>query len=88
VGGWLWYQRARSGRPARPGTQRQPPIIGARTLSQFEDNLGVLDVRFTSDQRGRLERASAVELVFPHDFLQRPMTRAVMFGDIKLSSRS
>ncbi|NEE04345.1 aldo/keto reductase [Phytoactinopolyspora halotolerans] len=61
------------------------PIIGARTLAQFEDNLGALDVHFNHDQRVRLEKASAIELGFPHDFLARPMTRAVMFGDVTIA---
>ncbi|WP_437730778.1 aldo/keto reductase [Sorangium sp. So ce1335] len=63
------------------------PILGARTLKQLEDNLGALDVRLTDGQRARLERASAVELGFPHDFLARPMTRSVMFGDVKIAER-
>ncbi|WP_438022927.1 aldo/keto reductase [Sorangium sp. So ce233] len=63
------------------------PIMGARTLKQLEDNLGALDVRLTDDQRARLDQASAVELGFPHDFLARPMTRGVMFGDVKIAAR-
>jgi aryl-alcohol dehydrogenase-like predicted oxidoreductase len=42
------------------------PIIGARTLAQFEDDLGALDVAFTESQRASLEKASAIELGFPH----------------------
>ncbi|XXY52112.1 aldo/keto reductase [Sorangium sp. So ce269] len=63
------------------------PIMGARTLKQLEDNLGALDVRLTEGQRARLDQASAVELGFPHDFLARPMTRGVMFGDVKIAAR-
>jgi aryl-alcohol dehydrogenase-like predicted oxidoreductase len=70
----------------RPGVTA--PIIGARTLAQLEDNLGSLDVTLTGDQLGRLEAASAVELGFPHDFLARPLTRTVMFGDVQLEPRS
>jgi aryl-alcohol dehydrogenase-like predicted oxidoreductase len=64
------------------------PIMGVRTLRQLEDNLGALEVRLDQAQRARLDAASAVELGFPHDFLARPMTRAVMFGDAKLSRRA
>jgi aryl-alcohol dehydrogenase-like predicted oxidoreductase len=64
------------------------PIIGARTLKQLEDNLGALDVRLTDAQRARLERASAVELGFPHDFMARPLTRNVVFGDVKIAGPS
>jgi aryl-alcohol dehydrogenase-like predicted oxidoreductase len=63
------------------------PITGARTLAQLEDNLGALDVVFTDDQRARLEAASAVELGFPHEFLARPLTRGVMFGEARIEPR-
>ena len=64
------------------------PILGVRTLAQLEDNLGALDVEFTSDQLASLEKVSAIELGFPHDFLARPMTRTVMFGDVKIPTAS
>jgi aryl-alcohol dehydrogenase-like predicted oxidoreductase len=63
------------------------PIIGARTAAQLEDNLGALDVVLSDDQKARLEAASAVEPGFPHEFLARPLTRAVMFGDIRIAPR-
>ena len=64
------------------------PIIGARTLAQLEDNLGALEVTLTADQRARLEEASDIELGFPHEFLQRPLTRNVTFGDVKVAARA
>ena len=63
------------------------PLIGARTLAQLEDNLGALEVSFSDEQRDRLEAASAIELRFPHDFLNRPLTRNVMFGGLKIPTR-
>ncbi|WP_246683626.1 aldo/keto reductase [Labrys sp. KNU-23] len=63
------------------------PLIGARTVAQLEDNLGALEVSFSDEQRSRLEAASAIELGFPHDFLNRPMTRNVMFGGLKIPTR-
>ncbi|MET9019066.1 hypothetical protein ABZV93_03700 [Actinopolymorpha sp. NPDC004070] len=56
-------------------------------MAQLEDNLGALDVRFIPEQVARPEAASAVELGFPHDFLARPMTRNVVFGDVRLAAR-
>jgi aryl-alcohol dehydrogenase-like predicted oxidoreductase len=47
------------------------PIVGARTLAQLEDNLGVFDVTLDSEQRARLAEASAVDLGFPHESLRR-----------------
>jgi aryl-alcohol dehydrogenase-like predicted oxidoreductase len=62
------------------------PIIGARTPAQLADNLGALEVRIPDDALASLAEASAIELGFPHEFLARPMTRNVMFGDIKLET--
>jgi aryl-alcohol dehydrogenase-like predicted oxidoreductase len=63
------------------------PLIGARTLSQLEDNLGALEVKLPDDARARLEQASTVALGFPHDVLARPSTMASVFGDTKISPR-
>ncbi|MCM6775669.1 aldo/keto reductase [Nocardia sp. CDC159] len=63
------------------------PIIGARTPAQLADNLGALEVEFEPGQLERLHAASAVELGFPHDFLDRPMTRSVTVGDLKIQAR-
>ncbi len=59
------------------------PIIGARTLSQFEDNLGALEVSFTAGQIAQLETASHVELGFPHDMLASP-SNAMVFGGVRV----
>jgi aryl-alcohol dehydrogenase-like predicted oxidoreductase len=64
------------------------PIIGARTLGQLEDNLGALDLTLTDAALADLETASAIELGFPHDFLARPMTQNVMFGDLRIERAS
>jgi len=63
------------------------PIMGARTLVQLEDNLGALEVEFTESQLADLQRASAIELGFPHDMLARPMTRDLMFGGARVETR-
>jgi len=64
------------------------PIVGARTPAQLEDNLGALEVTFGHEHRKRLDDASAIELGFPHAMLTRPMTRSVMFGDLKIAPRA
>lgn len=56
------------------------PIIGARTLAQFDDNLGALDVVLEADQVARLDAASAITLGFPHDFIANPMVQAILSG--------
>nr|WP_225953657.1 aldo/keto reductase [Kibdelosporangium phytohabitans] len=63
------------------------PIIGARTFEQFEDNLGALNVEFDADHVAALEKASAIELGFPHDFVDLPLPRSVVFGDLTVQSR-
>ncbi|HWK74544.1 MAG TPA: hypothetical protein VNQ81_09765 [Povalibacter sp.] len=42
---------------------------------------------FTEAQIAQLAEASAVELGFPHEFLARPLTRSVMFGETKIMAR-
>lgn len=46
------------------------PILGARKIEQFEDNLRCLDVKIAPEQTAKLDEISAVELGFPHDFLR------------------
>jgi len=42
------------------------PIIGARTLEQVDENLASVDFNLTGEQLYRLEKASALETVFPY----------------------
>ena len=46
------------------------PIVGARKLSQLQDNLGCVDVTLSADHLARLDQASAIELGFPYDFIR------------------
>ena len=45
------------------------PILGARSARQLKDNLGVLDWKLSDDQYQRLDKVSAIDLGFPHGFL-------------------
>ena len=56
------------------------PIVGARKLSQFENNLGALDFNLSDEQLARLNAISQFELGFPHDFLASDGVRDVVFG--------
>ncbi len=56
------------------------PILGARTASQIEDNLGALDFTLGAAHLARLDTASAIELGFPHDFLSGKMVRGFITG--------
>lgn len=52
----------------RPGVAS--PIVGVRTLTQLEDNLGALSVRLTPAQVAALDAVSAPTLDFPAGFLK------------------
>jgi aryl-alcohol dehydrogenase-like predicted oxidoreductase len=58
------------------------PLIGARTVTQLNDNLGCLDFSLTADQMQRLGAASQIELGFPHDFLASNEVRDLVTGGI------
>jgi len=64
------------------------PILGVRTLAQLEDNLGALEVTLPREHLQRLERASAIERGFPHDFVEQPMVQQVMRGGAQITPRS
>lgn len=46
------------------------PILGARTVEQLQDNLNVLSWELSPEQLKYLDEASAIDLGFPHDFLE------------------
>ncbi len=54
-------------------------IIGAKRLSQLEDNLGALDFALTPEQRARLESKCTYDKHFPHNFLDK-ITPAIQNG--------
>ncbi len=56
------------------------PIIGARKLSQFQDNLASFDLTLSADQLKTLDEASRIELGFPHDLYAKEMVRAICYG--------
>jgi aryl-alcohol dehydrogenase-like predicted oxidoreductase len=59
------------------------PIIGARKLSQFQDNLASLDLTLSAEQLKTLDDASRIELGFPHHFYTRDMVRAICYGGLR-----
>jgi aryl-alcohol dehydrogenase-like predicted oxidoreductase len=56
------------------------PIVGARKLTQFQDNLASIEVTLSSEHLQRLDEVSQIELGFPHDFLQNDVIRDRLFG--------
>ena len=57
------------------------PLIGARNLEQLRDNLGTLGVTLSAEHLARLDKASAIEMGFPHDFLASEPVKKLAFGD-------
>ena len=56
------------------------PILGARKLSQFEDNLDCLKWSLNVKQLAQLDEASRIELGFPTDFLRLKEVREFLHG--------
>ena len=56
------------------------PIIGARSVDQLRDNLGSLDFELSREQVAVLDRASAIELGFPHDLYELEMVKSLVSG--------
>jgi aryl-alcohol dehydrogenase-like predicted oxidoreductase len=59
------------------------PIIGARKLSQFQDNLASFDATLSPDQLKALDEASAIEPGFPYDMYAKAMPRAICYGGLR-----
>jgi aryl-alcohol dehydrogenase-like predicted oxidoreductase len=59
------------------------PIVGARKLSQLQDNLASLDLKLLADQIKTLDDASRIELGFPYHFYAMDMVRAIMYGGMR-----
>jgi aryl-alcohol dehydrogenase-like predicted oxidoreductase len=56
------------------------PIIGARKVSQLQDNLSSLDLELSAEQLKSLDGASQIELGFPQSIYEREMVRGVRYG--------
>ncbi len=59
------------------------PIIGARKLSQLQDNLASFDLTFSADELKTLDEASRIELGFPHDLYAKAMVRTIAYGGLR-----
>jgi aryl-alcohol dehydrogenase-like predicted oxidoreductase len=56
------------------------PILGARKVSQLQDNLGSLDLELSAEQLKSLDGASRIELEFPQSIYERETVRAIRYG--------
>lgn len=64
------------------GTTNSPviPIVGARKLSQVQDNLKSVDWRLNEEQLHRLDEVSRIEAGFPQSFYAKDMVRTFAYG--------
>jgi aryl-alcohol dehydrogenase-like predicted oxidoreductase len=58
------------------------PIIGARKLSQLQDNLACVDFNLTGEHLQRLDNISAISLGFPHELLASQFVRDILLGGV------
>jgi len=58
-------------------------IIGARKLSQLQDNLASLDATLSPEHLASLDEASRIELGFPYDLYAKPMPNAIRYGGMR-----
>ena len=58
------------------------PIIGARRLSQLQDNLACVDFNLTGEQLQRLDNISAISLGFPQELLASQFVRDIRLGGV------
>ena len=56
------------------------PIMGARKVSQLQDNLASLDMELSAEQLKSLDGASRIEHGFPQSIYDREMFRAIRYG--------
>jgi aryl-alcohol dehydrogenase-like predicted oxidoreductase len=59
------------------------PIVGARRMAQFEDNFASLSLQLSPEQVAALDKASSIELGFPHDFYSTELVRNFTHGGMR-----
>jgi len=59
------------------------PIVGARRVPQLQDNLASFELELTREQIATLDKASAIEMGFPHDFYEKEMVKTVAYGGLR-----
>jgi hypothetical protein len=69
LGGWL-----------RQRPEPVIPILGARKVSQLQDNLASLELILSAEQVKALDEASRIELGFPFYLYTAERTRTVVYG--------
>jgi aryl-alcohol dehydrogenase-like predicted oxidoreductase len=59
------------------------PILGARKLTQLQDNLASLELQLYPDQVKTLDDASQIDLGFPYSMYAKDFVRAIAYGGLR-----
>jgi aryl-alcohol dehydrogenase-like predicted oxidoreductase len=59
------------------------PIIGARKLSQLQDNLASFNLALSTEQVRALDEASQIDPGFPYDLYAKELVRAIAYGGMR-----
>jgi aryl-alcohol dehydrogenase-like predicted oxidoreductase len=59
------------------------PILGARKLSQLQDNLASLNLALSPEQVKILDDASHIDLGFPYELYTKEFPRALRYGGMR-----
>jgi aryl-alcohol dehydrogenase-like predicted oxidoreductase len=65
---------------SRPGVVL--PIVGARKETQVRENLAAVDLKLDAEHLTRLQDASAIDLGFPHEFINHARDSSFVLGDM------
>ena len=59
------------------------PIVGARKLSQLQDNLASFDLALSAEQVKALDEASQIDPGFPYHLYAKEQVRAITYGGMR-----
>ncbi len=59
------------------------PILGARKLTQLQDNLASIDLSLSAEQLHVLDDASSIDLGFPYTLYEKEPCRAILYGGMR-----
>jgi len=59
------------------------PILGARKLTQFQDNLASIDLSLSDEQLHVLDDSSSIDLGFPYTLYEKESSRAILYGGMR-----
>jgi aryl-alcohol dehydrogenase-like predicted oxidoreductase len=59
------------------------PIIGARKLSQLQDNLASFNLTLSAEQVNALDQVSQIDPGFPYNLYAKELVRAIRYGGVR-----